>query len=549
VRGRPLHELVLYGPGKATLSAEQFGQAVVACEGEVFVDEERYLSHLSARLFGSADKRAVVTLAERLREVRNPTLLGDVSPQAAAAALRESLPGVAEEVITATADALAESDATRDAFDRDRLAASVLTEFRDAWCAHATEAVKTLHAAATDAAKELKLQAARIRKLASELDDAVAEANSAYADVERMDQEITTLTGELVALKEHQHYKDAGRLQELKKLAGSQKQSAGTAIEMMKATAAASAAATRSVRDEIDGLSEDVLENQRNARTADPEADDGSPLLTFVLRPRSPLRAGGIVVEPGPELAIVGDAEGLRAAATTWQNRADDHQRRAEGAGLAVLDHKQAEALQVETDGKRRESRDADSKADGAAVAAKQADIVALEAARELSSAIAAWSKAHETLMMEPTRDQSHPETRWTVEDVPLLAGSDVASILEAADSVARDVLTRAEEMSADLRAQARSFEQEAVEQAELARKRREDASELRAGRLLPLPRPEWAGEGDDAVALGSVIDWRDDFRDPRGIASRRCERWNSTDHRAGRVVRCRCSSRTRRRR
>jgi hypothetical protein len=110
VPGRPLHELKLHGVGRAALASEQFAEAVSLCGGQIF-DDEAYTNHLAARLFGSSDREQVAMLAQRLREVRNPTLLGDVSPLAAAEALRESLPGVSEEVINATAEALAESDA------------------------------------------------------------------------------------------------------------------------------------------------------------------------------------------------------------------------------------------------------------------------------------------------------------------------------------------------------------------------------------------------------------------------------------------------------
>jgi hypothetical protein len=43
----------------------------------------------------------------------------------------------------------------------------------------------------------------------------------------------------------------------------------------------------------------------------------------------------------------------------------------------------------------------------------------------------------------------------------------------------------------------------------------RTKAAELRNGRLLPLPRPDWAGPGDDEIALGSALDWRSDVTDP----------------------------------
>jgi hypothetical protein len=132
VPGRPLYELKLYLVGRTPLTNEQFGESVAACGGQIFDSEDAYVAHIAARIFTTSNTAEPVTLASRLRQVRNPTLLGDVSPQAAAAALRESLPTVAEDVIIATAEALAESDATREAFARDKEAADLLEEFKTA---------------------------------------------------------------------------------------------------------------------------------------------------------------------------------------------------------------------------------------------------------------------------------------------------------------------------------------------------------------------------------------------------------------------------------
>ena len=84
VPGRPLLDLKLYGAARAALTPEQFLAAVSSCGGQLFLAEEDYVSHLAARLFGTADREAIATLASRLRQVRNPALLSDLSPQAAA---------------------------------------------------------------------------------------------------------------------------------------------------------------------------------------------------------------------------------------------------------------------------------------------------------------------------------------------------------------------------------------------------------------------------------------------------------------------------------
>jgi hypothetical protein len=105
VPGRPLHELVLWGPGRATLTAEDFANAVTALGGATFDDPDDYVRDLATRVFAT-DPRDVVLLAERIRQVRNPALLGELSPRDAADALRASLPGVPDDVIDATGEAL-----------------------------------------------------------------------------------------------------------------------------------------------------------------------------------------------------------------------------------------------------------------------------------------------------------------------------------------------------------------------------------------------------------------------------------------------------------
>lgn len=167
VPARPLHGLALHGERRAAFELEEFTARIETAGGTVFDSEQAYLDDLAGHIWQtSADELRL--LAGRLREVRNPTLLGDVSPQAAAAALRDSLPGVADDVLTATAEALAESQATRSAFDRDRKAAQTLTDFTTVWAGHVTEVVRAAHKAASDAAERMRERVKTIRRLEHE---------------------------------------------------------------------------------------------------------------------------------------------------------------------------------------------------------------------------------------------------------------------------------------------------------------------------------------------------------------------------------------------
>ena len=64
---------------------------------------------------------------------------------------------------------------------------------------------------------------------------------------------------------------------------------------------------------------------------------------------------------------------------------------------------------------------------------------------------------------------------------------------------------------AARLETRAEGCDVEATAQRGQADTLRTEADQIRTeGRLLPLPRPEWAGAGDDGRALGSVLEWAD---------------------------------------
>lgn len=96
--GQPLKDLPLRGPRNSALELEEFTAAVENAGGRVFPGPEEYVEELASRIWATTSGELRL-LASRLREVRNPTLLGEVSASAAADALRQSLPGVAEDVL------------------------------------------------------------------------------------------------------------------------------------------------------------------------------------------------------------------------------------------------------------------------------------------------------------------------------------------------------------------------------------------------------------------------------------------------------------------
>lgn len=522
VPGRPLLDLKLYGAARAALTPEQFVAAVSSCGGQLFLAEEDYVSHLAARLFGTADREAIATLASRLRQVRNPALLSDLSPQAAADALRESLPGVAEEVISASAEALAESDATREAFTRDKEAAEILKDFRNSWCGHATEVVGKALASATAAAREVRTQASLVKRLSNEVTSAANEADKAKRDAEDLDKQITAAKSEIEALERHQDYADAGRLSDLKRSAAAQLAAANSAAQAMQATARGVAAQCDSLQLEVQHIAEDLDDCRTQAGSADPKADDGVRLLTWTLRPRPALRAGQVVADAGWQLVIQGDSTKLRDTAAAWAELGKMHLRQAEAAGLAIIDHKDVETLRTRAEEKARAAREATTRAEEGSAAAKAADISTREALDHVLRALRVWTRTYPQLA-EPLKPSASAEAAgawqgspWSVEDVEQLVEAEPGQVIAACDGWARHTIARAEGIVGELRARVQRAAGEAAASREQAEKLREEANALRGGRLLPLPRPEWAGPGDDNLALGTVLEWPQGIADPK---------------------------------
>ena len=516
IPGRPLHELKLYGPARSPLTPEQFEQAVESSGGQIFETEEAYVSHLAARLFGVPDREAIATLATRLRQVRNPALLSDLSPQAAADALRESLPGVAEDVISATAEALAESDATREAFARDKEAAEVLKDFRAVWCAHATEVVGHAHASALEAAREVRAQLSLAKTRSNELASAESAAAEAKQHAEKLARDIAAVKSEIAALEKHQSYRDAGRLSDLRSSAEAQLRAAQAAAQAMQATARGVATECESLRMELEYIAEYLEDHRLRAASADARAHDGKPLLSWAVRRRALLRAGEVSADAGAELIIHNDAARLRDAASAWLELARAQVEQAEAAALAIIDHKDVAALQIDAETKARAARDATKRAEDESANVKTADLAVATAVHELLQAVQSWTASHPQ-MTEPMKPSASAAATggwagspWGIDDVEDLSKAEPAQALATCDAWARHVLARVESISGELRTKAQQAAAAAAALREEAQTLREAAKQLRNGRLLPLPRPEWAGAGDDDAALGAVLEWRE---------------------------------------
>jgi hypothetical protein len=522
VPGRPLHELSLHGPGRAALTVEQFTESVDALGGQVFEENTAYVSDMAARLWHSSPVEMTL-LGARLREVRNPTLLGEVSPRGAADALRASLPGVADDVIIATADALEGSAATREAFARDRADAVALREFAELWAGHVVEVTNAVHSAAVDAAgleTHLRGELSRHKKLlASSQNTRTALTGEQTA----LGEEQQELAGHIEALENSEPFKQAGVLAQLRETLTAQESAAAAEIRALQQAAGGIAQETHALRSSLTTLLESLEAADASALECDRTRVPSAALVEVETRPAEVLTAGDSVADPGPVLLVRADTTAVSAVADEWRTAAEILRQQAERAQLLVVQHKPVDQARTRAEQADKAADHAVGVAERSAVHAADASVTAKTAASAVLAATAAWCsqdsvrqlRTHLAAEQDPDAAGSAAAGLIEQDEVEEQAGAEPAAVLEAADDWAARVQTIVSAAAAELRQRASSAQAAAQQHREQAGLLRADAEALRGGRLLPLPRPAWLDVGDDSDALGSAIEWQPGLPQP----------------------------------
>lgn len=523
VPGRPLDDLPLHGPGRASVTAAIFEQAVRDAGGQTF-DEAGYVSHLAARVWNTSPDR-LTELAQRLRVLRNPSLLAGLSPADAAAALREALPAVDPRVVTETGEALAESDATRAAFARDQEAAEALTEFAAAWSGHVVDVVTKSHAAALEATATHSRIQAQLTALTAERSQAALERDTAHADLGQAGRDITTTTATIEALKDSEAYSDATELANRKADVQRVVRDAASARTQAVSTAAQRVSSVAGLRADLEDFDVAVTAVNGRARAADPAAPVARGPLIRVTDPPAALIVDARV-DPGATLAMDVDVDEMAQTARGWTDRGQQLRTRAAAADMAVTDHQSS----VEP------ARDRHDRAVTAASAAahtleqartrlREATAVARGSARTLLDDVRAWmtDPDNEGLLATTGHADTVPWEAAAVEDLHEDEPGLVISQVRQWQDRARDGAATREQ---ELRTRAHQLDEEATTAEQQARQDRQEAARLRDGHVLPLPRPAWvadltpsAGGVDEGQLFGSALMWAPDV--PADVADR----------------------------
>lgn len=507
VPGRPLHELTLHGAGRAPLMAEQFTEAVEAAGGHVFDDEASYVSELGARMW-QGSPADVVLLASRLRDVRNPTLLGEVSPAGAANALRASLPGVSDDVITATADALEGSAATREAFARDGADAQALAEFAVTWAGHVTDVTNTVHAAAVEASGEEQRLRGELRRLHGSHERAGKRRDELAGGQQTLRDEQQEVAGHIEALKNSEAFEQAGVLAQLRETLTAQQSASTAQVSVLVDTAGTVAAGTGDLTRSVEALLSDLDDLDAQVVEIDRTREAARACVDYETRPAAVMRVADVTADPGPALVVRGDAGKIVGVASNWAVKADKLRLRADSAQLMIGQHKPVQVAVAQAKEADTAAGAAVARAERSAEHARVASTHAKQHCGQVLETIAQWSRRDDVAPLRASDNDT--DVLVTSEQVEEMRAAEPAQVLYTAETWAEATAARASRLAAELRQQSEIALEQAQEVRRQAAAQRQEAVELRRGRLLPLPRPTWADEADDSTALGSAIDWRE---------------------------------------
>ncbi|MER5914999.1 SbcC/MukB-like Walker B domain-containing protein [Streptomyces sp. NPDC001982] len=523
VPGRPLKDLALRGPHNSALEYEEFSDRVEAAGGRVFAEPEDYIEELAARIW-STTSGELKLLASRLREVRNPTLLGDVSPAAAADALRQSLPGVAEDVLTATAEALAESDTTREAFERDERAATLLEEFARVWTGHAVDVTRTAHSAARHAHDDASTRKRRVQQCTGLLESAKAEADQATGDVQRLDNAHQKAQAAVRAIETSDAYRSHGHVMDLRKRLRAEQRAASSSYDSLHTAAQQARTQTKTGHDALDDVIGDIAETLAGAEAAGSPPVALETLLAHHPRARVTRPVADRIADPGPGITLTHDREGLDRLAATWKARAQEHRSTADRATLVLRDHDPVTAAEKTAATAHRTAAGAESAYDEASQAHDRATAAARSAARQVLAEAARWAAEHSALrgLHDEAALDEDELTVWDTGDIDdALIHAEPAAVRDQLNAWADQALRIGETLAASHENAAQQHLATAASLDATAAQHRTEARHLRSGRLLPLPRPTWAGPGEDDTALGGLLEWNpalDDADDHKAL-------------------------------
>ncbi|MFF7887819.1 hypothetical protein ACH40F_41095 [Streptomyces sp. NPDC020794] len=484
----------------STLSIEAFTQYVTGHGGTVFDGLDDYVADLADRVFGCAPTR-LQQIARRIKKVRNPGLLADLTPLQAEQELHEILPRVSPEVLRVTREALAAAEATRARYVRAEKTSALLQDLSSAWL---RSCARTVLSAAEDA-----LDRTTFLQLA---EGETKEANAHAESSGRRHAELATLVEQLdVAERE-----TASRAQALERDAASsdvaraRERAEACEVghrrteELLDAHCSAAAGAAERLEGAVNSVRAVVERVVRACAEAGVPGVAVAPVRVERVE-QNPVMVGTRSFGPLTEITAEtypGAAEESAAALVEAEHRL---RQRGENATLLVVAHQGVEELRQDGKEARLRSDSAAETADRAIARHRAAHDDALAKVAALSEAVHGWTASAQAAVRMP---------RFHLASVAARArtwGEDAEFTAAVRDAVALGRLVTADAADAIARARQRGehYRHLAVATRKDANQAAEQARLWDSGKLPPLPGPAWLETADESDCFAVAVDWR----------------------------------------
>ncbi|MFE6631677.1 SbcC/MukB-like Walker B domain-containing protein [Streptomyces rochei] len=484
----------------STLGLEAFTQYVTGHGGTVFERLDDYVADLAGRVFGCAPIR-LQQIARRIKKVRNPGLLSDLTPAQAEQELHEVLPRVDPKVLRVTRDALAAAETTRARYERAEKTSVLLQDLSSAWlhgCArtvlrvaedalehaaarqHAEGEAKAGQAHATSSAHEH----AELAVLVDRLDVAERETASRAQALER-----DAASSDVARAREKADGCEAGHRQ---------------AEELLDAHCSAAADATERLEAAVDGVHEVVQSVTRTCAEAGVPGVVASPVRTERIE-QAPVTIGARSFGPLTEITAETDPGVVKESVTAFGEAGRRLRQRSVNARMLTVAHEGVEGLQQEGKEARVRSDAAAKVADRAIAGHRTAHDETHARVNALADAVHTWAASAQTAVRVPCFDLAAAAAQaraWGQE-------AEFATAVRDASALGKRVATGAAAFASRARQRAEHYRHLALSARQLAAQAAEQARLWGSGKLPPLPGPVWRETPGEDDCFAVVVDWR----------------------------------------
>lgn len=503
IPGRPVVDMPLVGAdGSSPITTSlAFEEQVKAAGGHLLDGDQGYRNELAAQVFGTNGDK-LKTIANLIRQVRNPAILQAIRPEQAANELRAALPGVPEDEISATAEALAATEETREELRQAREAATHLAGLAETWTRYVAGVTRKVATQARQARTDLNEAKARSTDAQKADARAAADLAEAQAEYEATQEKATRAEANIQEWTAKDEYQSAKELEQLAATVQAQQASAEQARESLRSAVVGAARRAQELSQEATELQDDAADVVARATVADPKAGQVAAQVTMTMRPHAMLKVGDEDLNQGtlPEIATAPAA--LDGAAAHWLDLAGAHQERSDAAAAMGREYQTVAKEERKAADAARAASDAAEVADGLEHTLRSKQEHANRAADRAATEIIDWATRNTDLTTTAQDDALDRETVLEVRQ------QSPRELFTTASGWRTETHMSAERIAATAIEQARQLDSQAHDVRGEAEGHRQRAEALRSGEQLRAPRPDWVATSQTLFA--DALTWRE---------------------------------------